>query len=172
MRRLWVMFLVTWLAVGLTLLTAGYIDTIYKLETAIGYLSRAQSTAFAEDMKSYIEEALRLIPESGNPVWIFPTERTDFTLIRSDLTSIVERLEIISGINLDSPAYAQGLSDIRGKLAVVILQLGEAMPYTLITPINITLALIWLSIPYTTYRITTLINSRRNRHNLTEQDEN
>ena len=169
MRRIFTFLLILWLLVGIALLTLGYLNTVYRLEVAIGYINRSQSTAFAEDMITYLEKALELIPESGNPVWIFPTKRTDFTLIHSDLLSIKNRLAIVSKLDRDSPAYAQSLSDIRGKLSIITSQLGEAMPYTLITPINITLAIIWLSIPYITYKITRLVNNRnRNQENITK----
>ena len=162
MRRAWVVFVVAWLSLGIISLTLGYIDTVYKLEVAVGYLSRAKSAGFAEDMIRYIDEALRYLPDSGNPVWLFPTERTDFSLINSDLKSIRERLMIISKIDKASPAYAQSLSDIRGKLTTVASQIGEAMPYTLVTPVNIALATAWLSTPYITYKIVNIYNSRKN----------
>ena len=161
MRKAWVVFVAVWLSLGIIALTLGYIDTVYKLEVAVGYLSRAKSAGFAEDMIRYIDDALLHLPNSGNPVWLFPTERTDFSLIRSDLESIRERLAIISRIDRASPAYAQGLSDIRGKLTTVISQIGEAMPYTLVTPINIALATAWLSIPYVTYKIVHIYNNRK-----------
>ena len=163
MRRGWLLLILIWFVIGLSLLTLGYLDTIYKLEIAIGYINRAQSAGFAEEMIEYIDEALAILPKSGNPVWLFPTERTNFSLIYSDLLSIRERLGIVSTIARDSPAYAQSLNDIRGKLKVIIEQIGEAMPYTLITPMNIALSMVWLSIPYVAYKVASLYNNSRKR---------
>ena len=161
MSRKWIIFLLLWLSIGIGLLTLGYLDTIYRLEVVIGYINRAQSAGFAEEMIEYIDKALEDIPKSGNPVWIFPTDRTDFSLIYSDLLSIRDRLGIISKIARDSPAYAQSLNDIRGKLSVIIRQISEAMPYTLITPPNIALSIIWLLIPYVAYKTVHILNNRR-----------
>jgi len=162
LRKLWI-FLFLWLLIGITFLTLGYLDTIYRLEVAVGYINRAQSAGFAEEMMNYLSEALKILPSSGNPVWLFPTTRTDFSLIYSDLTSIEDRLLIISNTAKDSPAYAQTLNDIRGKLSVIIGQIGEAMPYTLITPVNILLALVWLLTPYITYKVINMMYNNRSR---------
>ncbi len=168
MKKMWVVFIIVWLLFGGIMLTLGYLDTIYRLERAVGYLSRAQAAGFAEDMSLYLRHALEYLPNRGNPVWIFPTSRTNFTLIYEDLITLERRLEIIAQIPRNSSAYAQSLNDIRGKITVLIGQIGEAMPYTLITPLNTALALIWLITPYATYRIT---NHLRNKKTLDRESE-
>lgn len=48
------------------------------------------STSDADEISNYIERALDLMPWEGNPVWIFPTPRTDFAMTRSDLMRLLE----------------------------------------------------------------------------------
>jgi hypothetical protein len=121
-----------------------YSTTIYRADQAIGLLSRAETAGFAEDMIAYIGQARDFIPDSGNPVWWFPTRRTDFALIQMDLESILERARLISTLPRDSEAYQQGMDDIRGKLRTVQDQIGEAAPYMLATPLSLTLSAFWL----------------------------
>jgi len=161
MRRGLMLFLLVWAMFGVTMLTLGYTDTIYKLELSSGYLSRAQAAGFAEEVSLYLSLARPLIPDHGNPVWILPTSRTDFSLITSDLERVSRRVDILKGVTRDSSAYAQGMSDVRGRLSVIIGQIGEAMPYTLFTPVNIGLALLWLSAPYIVHRISDRKHHRR-----------
>ncbi|MEM4302649.1 MAG: hypothetical protein QXQ70_01990 [Candidatus Caldarchaeum sp.] len=138
---------------GLVIAVAAYVQDIYPLEQAVGYLSRAQSAAYAEDMASYAAQALKLLPHQGNPVWIFPTKRTDFFLIRNDITSIIERLESISATPRESAAYAQTLNDLRWKTAVLINQIYEAMPYVVFKPVNVAVASAYLLAPLITLKV-------------------
>jgi len=132
-----------WLSAGIALSAWFYIDEVYPLDVAIGFISRAQATGYAESSIRYLQEAIPLIPDKGNPVWIFPTSRTDFSLIHEDLELIQDRLEIVAKLSRDSPAYSQALNDIRGRLEVIINNLGEAMPYVFFSPVNSAILLIW-----------------------------
>ncbi len=146
-------YLLIYLFAGAALTVAAYVQDVYPLEQAAGFLNRAQSAGYAEDMASYAVQALSLIPHQGNPVWIFPTQRTDFTLIRNDITSIIERLRIVAKVPRENAAYAQTLSDLRGKIAVLIDQLYEAMLYMIFKPINIIAASVYLLAPLTIQKI-------------------
>jgi hypothetical protein len=126
MRRVRV-FLLVYLLFGLSMAVSAYVIDIYPLEIAAGYLSRAMSAGNADDMVSYITQAYRLIPPLGNPVWILPTHRTDFNLIRADIASILDRLSTISRTPRDRAAYAQTLNDVRGRLVVGFGHLSEAV---------------------------------------------
>lgn len=167
MRRY--IFALAWLAAGLILFAWLYIQNVYPLDLAIGYISRAQSAGYAEDVAQYIRNALPLIPREGNPVWMFPTSRTDFTLISLDLQTILGRLSVTAELPRDSSAYSQSLNDIRGRLAVLVNHVGEAMPYTMLSPQNLTLILLWaLSLP-TIYRVSVHVMRRERRPPLQEQ---
>ncbi|MEM0481432.1 MAG: hypothetical protein QXM16_00875 [Nitrososphaerota archaeon] len=141
------LYVSVYLFVGVALISAAYILDVYPLEQAAGFLSRAQSAGYAEDMAAYVAQALHFIPREGNPVWLFPTQRTDFALIRNDIFAIIDRLNSLTDIPRQSAAYAQTLNDIRGKIAVLTSQLYEAMPYMFFKPINIIAAIAYLLTP-------------------------
>jgi hypothetical protein len=149
-----------WIMAGVIIFTWLYVENIYPLDLAIGYISRAQAAGYAEDAAQYLRQALPLIPSTGNPVWIFPTSRTDFQLIHKDLDGILGRLSVISGLASDMSAYSQALNDIRGRLAVIVGHIGEAMPYTILSPANLGIFLIWiLSLP-AAYRLRAYLRMR------------
>jgi hypothetical protein len=77
-------------------------------------------------------------------VWWFPTQRTDFTLIQSDIDKIIERALIIRALPRDSPAYQQGMDDLREKLRTIEDQIGEAAPFMFSSQTSIILSVIWL----------------------------
>jgi hypothetical protein len=146
-------FLLVYLLFGLSMAVSAYVIDIYPLEIAAGYLSRAMSAGNADDMVSYITQAYRLIPPLGNPVWILPTHRTDFNLIRADIASILDRLSTISRTPRDTAAYAQTLNDVRGRLEVIIGHLYEAMPYIYLKPANLAAAAAYLSTPVLAWKL-------------------
>ncbi|MEM3032420.1 MAG: hypothetical protein QXK39_05870 [Nitrososphaerota archaeon] len=137
-----------WLMVGISIFSWMYIQYVYPLDIAAGYLSRAQSAGYAEDVARYVRLALPHIPRGGNPVWMFPTSRTDFTLMNGDLNAILDRLSIAAGLPRDTSAYSQALNDIRGRLGIIINNIGEAMPYIMLSPTNTAILVLWmLSLP-------------------------
>jgi len=154
------LLILVYFIVGIAIATAAYIQDVYPIERAIGFLSRAQSAGYSDDMARYAAEALLLIPREGNPVWLFPTIRTDFSLTRNVISSIIDRLRSISNVPHESAAYAQTLNDLRGKIAVLTNQLYEAMPYVIFKPINIVAALAYLISPFIVRKI---INSAKRK---------
>lgn len=121
-----------------------YASTIYRADRAIAWLSRAETAGFAEEMIADIQEAKELIPGSGNPVWWFPTQRTDFALIQSDMDSIIARAQIIQTLPRDSTAYQQGMDDLRGKLRTLEEQVGDAAPFMFASPLSLALSAVWM----------------------------
>ncbi|MEM1948228.1 MAG: hypothetical protein QXY84_03880 [Candidatus Caldarchaeum sp.] len=162
----WIL-LVAYVVFGVVMLSAAYVFDIYVLELAVGYLSRAQSTGYAEDMASYVSKALDFLPKEGNPVWIFPTTRTDYALIRQDLTTIVERLQTVASVPRENPAYPQTLHDIRGKIAVLVHQIYETMPYVFFKPVNIVAAIIYLITPLIIRKAAARHRNRQSRNSVT-----
>ena len=131
--------------IGLSIVSTyvNYSSTIYAADRAVGWFSRAEAAAFAEDMIGYIREGRKLLPASGNPVWWFPTQRTDFALMQRDIDSLVQRAEIISTLPRSSTAYQQGMDDLRGKIHAMEAQIGDAAPFMFAPPISIVLSAMW-----------------------------
>lgn len=131
--------------IGLSIVSTyvNYSSTIYAADRAVGWFSRAEAAAFAEDMIEYIREGRKLLPASGNPVWWFPTQRTDFALIQRDIDALLQRAEIIRTLSRGSTAYQQGMDDLRGKIHAMEDQIGDAAPFMFAAPLSIVLSGMW-----------------------------
>ncbi len=135
--------------VGLTVLGgvltyAHYFNTWYAIDRGRAHLSRAETSAFADGMAASVSEAIELIPATGNPVWWFPTVRTDFERIQDDLGGIIERTTILETLPRDRDAYQQGMDDLRGKLKTIQEQLGEASAFFFVDPFSLLISLFWV----------------------------
>ena len=138
------------LALFLVLLVIGpivglnhYFNSVYSADRANAFFSRAETAGFIEEFISYVDEGRLLIPQEGNPVWILPTAKTDFTFIQADLSSILSRAEQLASLPRDSDGYQQGIDDLRGKAVTIQQQIDSARIFLLVTPLNLALAWAW-----------------------------
>ena len=122
-------FTISLIAAVFTIATISYVRTGYQLDLARGYIVSASDSVDPIKCLSNLEEALKIIPGSGNPVWPLPTPSTDLSLISDDLKSLKERLEAVSGQFNNVELYHSVLEDIRQALKVLDHQLRMAMPY-------------------------------------------
>jgi hypothetical protein len=131
---------------GVAMALYGYQQAIYPVDSALGYLSRAESAQTPEELASFVRAAKRAMPESGNPVWSFPTARTDFALIQRNLDDILARANSISSLEPYSTEYNTGLYDIHATLKTIQEDLVEATPYLYVSFTNIMLSVVWIAI--------------------------
>jgi len=132
------------MAVGGALLYSAYYNSFYAIDRANALFSRAETAGFAEDMITYMQRGRRLLPKSGNPVWWFPTDKTDFSEIQKDIDTIIARATLLESLPKDSPAYQQGMDDLRGKVKALELQIAEASGYMFVSAWNVAISVIWL----------------------------
>ena len=144
--RLMVLSVLGFLAFGAVVAFYGYENTIYPLDKAVGYLSRAQGAQSPEAVANYIKPVKYLLPNTGNPVWVFPNPRTDFSAIQNELDAMLSRANSISSLELDSAAYNTGLADLRNSIKIIESNLIEATPYLYVSFTNIVLSAIWIAI--------------------------
>ena len=144
--RLMVLSVLGFLAFGAVVAFYGYENTIYPLDKAVGYLSRAQGAQSPEAVADYIKPVKYLLPNEGNPVWVFPNPRTDFSAIQNELDAMLSRANSISSLELDSAAYNTGLADLRNSIKIIESNLIEATPYLYVSFTNIILSGIWIAI--------------------------
>ena len=135
----------TVLIVGAALLYSAYYNTFYAIDRANALFSRAETAGFAEDMIAYLERGRQLLPKSGNPVWWFPTDKTDFAEIQKDIDGIIARAKLLESLPRDSTAYQQGMDDLRGRIRALELQVAEASGYMFVSGWNIVISAIWLT---------------------------
>ncbi len=133
------------LVVGGTLFYSAYYNSFYAIDRANALFSRAETGGFAEDMIAYLQRGRVLLPKSGNPVWWFPTDKTNFSEIQKDIDSIIARAIILENMPRNSSAYQQGMDDLRGKIRALELQVAEASGYMFVSGWNVVLAGFWLA---------------------------
>ncbi|MEM0445946.1 MAG: glycosyltransferase [Candidatus Nitrosocaldus sp.] len=131
---------------GVVMAYVGYASTVYPLEKARGYIAVAVTSNSPTTMLEYVLEIEQLIPEKGNPVWVFPTARTDFAMMHKSIDEMKERLRIISALPRDGEAFNTGMSDVRGQLVQLEDNIREAVPYVYVSFQNVMLSAIWITV--------------------------
>jgi hypothetical protein len=134
------------LCLGCVIVYFGYQITIYPLDKAMGYLSRAESAQTPNMIADYLRPVKLLIPNGGNPVWSFPSPRTDFGLIQNDLEAMLLRTNSISLVEPNSAAYNTGLEDLHSSIKTIESNLEEATPYVYVSLTNILLSGLWIGV--------------------------
>src|SRR5207245_8849476 len=84
--------------------------------------------------------------DTRNPVWIFPTESTDFGKIQGDLNDMISTVDKISNVPADSAAYHTGMSTVHLMSDVMIRNLLDATPYMYVSISNILFGCIWVAV--------------------------
>ena len=104
--------MLAFLVMGAGIAYYGYQTTMYPINKAIGFMSRAQTAQTPEQLAEYAELTKDLTPAKGNPVWLFPTPRTDFALIQENLDGILLRSESTSTMIPHSEQYNMAMRDM------------------------------------------------------------
>jgi hypothetical protein len=159
--RLGLAGIIAFLIVGVGIAYYGYVSTMYPLNKAVGFLTRAETAQTPEQLAEYIKLAQDFIPEKGNPVWLFPTLRTDFSLIRAELSNILTRADALSKMPPHSQAYNMAMMDMHGTVDGIEANLTEALPYMYVSLANITLGALWVA---TIIAIFAALRKARTRH--------
>jgi cellulose synthase/poly-beta-1,6-N-acetylglucosamine synthase-like glycosyltransferase len=96
-----------------------------------------------------VKQDLRLImdklPANKNPVWIFPTESTNFLRIERDVDNMIVNTEKISIIPEDSAAFYTGMSDVHARSVAIRQNIMDATPYMYVSVSNIVFSTIWIA---------------------------
>jgi hypothetical protein len=144
-QRLVLAGMLAFLTMGAAVAYFGYQNTMYLLDKAIGFIARAETAQTSEELAGYIKLTQELIPADGNPVWLFPTSKTDFGLIQDNLDSIVHRANTASAMDPLSDSYNIAIRDMHMSAGSIRTNLLELIPYTYITLSNIVLAALWIA---------------------------
>jgi hypothetical protein len=81
-----------------------------------------------------------------NPVWIFPTESTNFLRIEGDVDSMIANIEKISAVPRDSSAYHTGMLDLNEQAKILKINIMDATPYSYVSVSNIVFSTLWIAI--------------------------
>jgi len=138
--------ILAFIAFGVGIAYYGYQQTIYPIDEATGYLSRAETSQTAEMLVSQVQHVQQLLPKHGNPVWSFSTARTDMGLIQNDLSAMVSRANSVSSEGPNSSAYNAALQDIHASIKILQTNLQDTIPYLYVSFTNVILSIIWIAI--------------------------
>ncbi|HJS67916.1 MAG TPA: hypothetical protein VJ730_00715 [Nitrososphaera sp.] len=165
--RLMMVGVVSLMIFGVGMALYGYQQAIYPVDSALGYLTRAESAQTPEELANFVKAAKRELPDSGNPMWLFPTAKTDFALIQRNLDDMVARANSISSLEPYSTEYNTGMFDIHMSLKAMQEDLVDATPYLYVSFTNIMLSVVWIAIILALFVI-----MRRGRAKFREEYEN
>ena len=124
---------------------AGYASAVYPLDQSVGFLDRIVATSNPQTIINDINSIKANLPATGNPVWIFPTDSTNFLRIQSDLDTMLISAEKITAVPTDSAAYHTGMLDINSRAVLIQENIADAIPYMYVSFSNIIFSCIWIA---------------------------
>lgn len=105
-------------------------------EIALHHLQQISDTADLENVKinlihtqQYLNAVIAILPEDKNPVFIYPTESTNFLKIQDGLDAMMELSDKISYVPQDSSAFHAGMLDIHHRSLILSKNIGDSIPY-------------------------------------------
>ncbi|MCE9652731.1 MAG: glycosyltransferase family 2 protein [Nitrosarchaeum sp.] len=130
----------------------GYQSDIYPLDRIRGNLDGIIGSSDPVEIKTHIAAikqdlaiVMEKLPESKNPVWIFPTESTNFLRIDRDISNMQVNIETISGVSKDSAAFHTGITSIGERSVAIRQNIMDATPYMFVSVSNIVFSTMWIS---------------------------
>ena len=140
----------------------GYNSDIYPLDRVRGHFDGVIGSSSPDTIRTHLiaiqldlEPLIEKLPEtidadnniiSKNPVWVFPTESTNFIRIHNDVTSMLQSVENISSIPQDNAAYHTGMLDINNRADVLRTNIMDATPYMYVSISNMFTSVIWMAV--------------------------
>lgn len=134
------------IVVGVVMAFEEYSTIIYPLDQSRGILSRVQATSDPQVIHDDIQLVQQLVPKSGNPVWIFPTDETDFGLMQKDLNTMLSTLDKVSTTSPDTAAFHTGMINIHSQATTLVFNLLDATPYMYVSISNMLFGSIWVAV--------------------------
>ena len=80
-------------------------DDVYPVDLSIGLLDRVMASSEPKTILADIKTIKGYLPAEGNPVYLFPTDTTNFVRIQADLDVMLASTEKISAVPRDSSAF-------------------------------------------------------------------
>ena len=131
---------------GAYMALTGYESDVYPLDLAIGNLDRIMTSSAPNSIITDINSIKENLPATGNPVWIFPTDTTNFARIQTDLDVMILSAEKIQTVPKDSAAFHTGMMDIHDRSMIIQENLQDAVPYMYVSVSNIIFSVAWIAV--------------------------
>ena len=129
LKRLVIMGCVLMISFGVYLITLSHDEAVYPLDEARGILFRIQTTSDPLVIHNDLRTVKELLPKTGNPVLVFPTDSTDFALIQKDLDDMLWKADEISNVTPESTEFHTGMYNEHMMADVILRNLLDASPY-------------------------------------------
>jgi cellulose synthase/poly-beta-1,6-N-acetylglucosamine synthase-like glycosyltransferase len=133
------------IAFGAYMAYAGYQSDVYPLDLSRGYLDRIATSNDAQSILEDLRKMKESLPKEGNPVWIFPTDTTDFGRIQRDLDSMITSIEAIRNEPVNSETFNTAMLNIHYAAIQMRQNLMDATPYMYASFSNIVFSSIWIA---------------------------
>lgn len=137
---------------GAFMAVKGYNDDIYPLDRIRGNLDGIIGSSDPEAIhghlvaiKADLDVVMEKLDDSKNPVWIFPTESTNFQRISNDVDTMINSIEQISAVPKDSSAYHTGMLDVNSRAVRIQMNIIDATPYMYVSVSNMVFSTIWIA---------------------------
>jgi hypothetical protein len=139
------------IAVGFYLNFEYYQSTIHPLDLANNNLNDIVASSNhneiqinLSELKQNLMQVIEKLPEDKNPVWMFPTETTNFLKIENDVNAMITMTDKISTIPKDSSAYHTGLLDIDQRSLYIQENIMDAKGFLYASATNVFFTLVWV----------------------------
>ncbi|MGQ0605538.1 MAG: cellulose synthase family protein [Candidatus Nitrosotenuis sp.] len=123
----------------------GYQTDVYPLDLSRGYLDRISTGGNPQSMLQDLNAIKEQLPKDGNPVWIFPTDTTDFARIQQDIDSLIESMEAIQNEPKNSIEYSTAMTNVNLRAIQMSQNLMDATPYMYASFSNIVFSSVWIA---------------------------
>ena len=139
----------------------GYNEDIYPLDRIRGNLDGIKGTSDPQVIHEHLtkiqtdlEIVMKKIPATTNtngeliaknPVWIFPTESTNFIRIQNNVDTMVASVEKISSVSRESDDFHTGLTNISERALSLRTDIMNATPYMYVSLSNMLFSVIWIA---------------------------
>jgi len=140
------------IATGAYLSFTGYQSDVYPLDLSRGHLERIAASSDPQSIlidlnaiKLNLDSVMGKLPDNKNPVWIFPTDSTNFGRIQQDLDVMIVSVEKIATVPRDSSAYHTGMRDVHERAIVINENIMDATPYMYVSYWNIIFVSMWVA---------------------------
>jgi hypothetical protein len=131
---------------GVYMAFSGYQNNVYPMDLSIGLFDRIMASSEPKTIIADINAIKGYLPVEGNPVWIFPTDTTNFTRVQADLDVMLASAEKISAVPRDSSAFHTGMMDLSLRAEILQKQMMDMVPYMYASVSNILFASIWIAV--------------------------
>lgn len=144
--------IVTLIVFGVVMAFVGYGESIYPLDKIRGHLDGIAGSsdpitiqAHLAEIKQHLAVSMERLDDTKNPVWIFPTESTNFLRIEGDVDNMIASVEKISAVPKDSSAFNTAMLDVNDRAVLLKTNIMDATPYMYVSYWNIILSAMWIA---------------------------